>query len=91
MSSEVPSASKVISPAKKQLFIVIIIVASASIVAIIGTILIFDGCIHSIMRRTGGDHDLVEYFVDTWCRLNSEVLVELEKKITEEPFRNYFC
>ena len=72
MNSEVPSANKVISPAKKQLFIVIIIVASASIVAIIG-------------------NDLVEYLVDTWCDLNSEVLDELWQKISEEPFLNYFA
>ena len=51
----------------------------------------YDGCIHSIMRRSGADRDLVEYFVHTWCDLNSEVLDELWQKISEEPFLNYFA
>ena len=53
--------------------------------------LTYDGCIHSIMRRSGADRDLVEYFVNTWCDLNSEVLDELWQKISEEPFLNYFA
>ena len=48
------------------------------------------GCIHSIVRRTRASHHDVTQFVGRWCHFNSNVLVELEEKITKEPFRNFF-
>ena len=51
----------------------------------------YDGCIHSIMLRTGAARNVVKDFVHEWCRLNEEVLMELALKIAAEPFRNYFC
>ena len=48
------------------------------------------GCIHSIVRRTRASHHDVIQFVGQWCHLNSDVLVQLEEKITLEPYRNFF-
>ena len=49
-----------------------------------------EGCVHSIVRRTGASFHDVREFKRQWCLLNSDVLIELQKEINLEPFRNFF-
>ena len=50
----------------------------------------YEGCIHSVMLRSGASRDDVMVFVDEWCRLNTSVLEDLHQAIEREPLANYF-
>ena len=52
----------------------------------------YEGCIHSVILRSGAKRAHVEDFIDHWCRLNANVLQDLHREIQHEPTRriNYF-
>ena len=48
-------------------------------------------CYHSIVHRTKVPHADVKKFVEEWCRLNADLLNELEGYIRMHPYKNFFA
>ena len=51
----------------------------------------WEGCIHSICRRTDADERQAELFIQSWRDANEDCLSQLRGIITECPHQNYFA